>query len=330
MSSAPIADLSYRGYDGPLEPPINRWQHIAKMGFRRATSNRACWTMMFLSGFYFVIMIIFLVVTQQQAANMAPPVGAEMTMPNPFEQLMKRLVWKDQFLHGISTGQMFFMILVLIFGVGSIANDNRSNALLVYLSKPCTKLDYIVGKFMGIFLPLLMFMVIPTLVFYLYGIASFRDYGFFSDDPLLFPKAILALIIQAAFLTSLAVGISSVFNQGRLAGATFAGLYFITLFITNIMGGIHMMGRDENEMRPFMTLIKNLFYASIDGQNIGATKLILGTGGTPMFGMDVGRDASSVIVPRPDAIFIWGPMIVLSVLSLLLAWRRVRAVEVVG
>jgi len=44
------------------------------------------------------------------------------------------------------------LCIALVVGAGAIAADNRSNALMVYLSKPITKGDYLLGKWMGIFL----------------------------------------------------------------------------------------------------------------------------------------------------------------------------------
>ena len=135
---------------------------------------------------------------------------------------------------------MFFWMLAmaLMVGIGTIANDNRANALLVYLSKPCNKKDYLIGKWMGIFLMMMMGIFPAALFFFLYGTLSYRQFGFLSDDPWLLPKVMLIVPLVCAFHASLAVGISSLFNQGRLAGATYAGIYFITNFFTQVIVGI--------------------------------------------------------------------------------------------
>jgi ABC-2 type transport system permease protein len=331
MSTAPIADLTYRGYDGPLLPPTHRWWVIAWMLIRRNLKRGWMWVCVSLSAAYYLIMMAVITLTKQQADSMTPPIGmpSDMgAMPNPFNELMERVVWKDQFIHGLSFGQLWFLILVLTFGIGTIANDNKANALLVYLSKPCTKRDYILGKWMGIFTLLCGLMLIPSVIFYLYGAASFREYGFVSDDVWLFPKVVAAIGIQAAFLTSLAIGISSMFNQGRLAGATLAGLYFMSNFFTKVMEMMYRFGNDEADLKGVMPLVKNLYYASIDGLNIGITKLIFGSSGSVPFGQMMPRRAV-VTVPRPDWFVIVIPIVLLSALSLWIAWRRVRAVEVV-
>ena len=59
-NASPIADLSYRNYDGPLDSPEFRWWVIAKMGIRRAIKNRWYWVVMLLSGGYYAVMITIL------------------------------------------------------------------------------------------------------------------------------------------------------------------------------------------------------------------------------------------------------------------------------
>ena len=41
---------------------------------------------------------------------------------------------------------VFVFFITLYVGSGLIANDRRANALQIYLSKPLTRVDYVVGK----------------------------------------------------------------------------------------------------------------------------------------------------------------------------------------
>lgn len=311
----PIADLTYRNYDGPLDSPQMRWWVIARMSVRAAFKKKSFWVFTTLSGAYYFVMMIVLFFVEQMAPASA---GGG---PNPMTAFYDRLVWKDQFLHGISLGQIWFLVLALLVGAGSIANDNRANALLVYLSKPCEKLDYIIGKWVGIFLPLLLATALPTMFFYAYGAMSFREYGFLSSDPWLIVKLLFIIPLPAAFHASLVLGVSSMFNQGRLAGATYAGLYFVTNFFTQLMGVTWRMS--HGSVSP---VIKNLYYGSVDGMQIGLTKAILGTDGSPPFGAP-GRFSS---VPAPTVWLFALLYVVICAASIAFAWRRIRAVEIVG
>lgn len=326
--SGPIADLSYRNYDGPLGSPTMLWWVIAKQVMRSALKKKSLWALEVLAGFYYVIMIIVIFFTEQasQAAMEAVAQVGQKPPITPIQQLMDRLSWKDQFLHGVSYGQLFFLIIALMVGVGTIANDNRANALLVYLSKPCEKKDYLLGKWMGVFILMSAAIAIPSVFFMLYGSLSYREYGFLSEDPWMIPKVLMAIPIMAAFHASLSIGISSLFNQGRLAGATYAGLYFMSSLFTVMMGGVWAMSSGDTATRE---VVRYLFYCSIDGLQIGVTKAILGTSGSVPFGVAVGRGARDLIVPSPPLWFVLGAIAALSALGILLAVRKVRAVEVV-
>ena len=314
--ASPIADLTYRDYDGPLDSPRFRWWVIARMSIKAAFKKKSYWSFTVLSGGYYMVMMIVLFFVEQMATGGGAPGGA-----NPMRAFYDRIVWKDQFLHGISYGQIWFLVLTLLVGAGSIANDNRANALLVYLSKPCEKLDYIVGKWFGIFLPLLLATAIPTLFFFAYGAMSFREYGFLSSDPWLILKVLAIIPIPAALHASLMLAVSSMFNQGRLAGATYAGLYFVTNFFTVLMGVTWHMSRGA-----VPPVVKNLNYGSIEGIQIGLAKAVLGTDGSPPFGRMV-RFSS---VPTPTVwIFVLIFLAVCSA-SVWFAWTRIRAVEIIG
>lgn len=317
--SSPIADLSYRNYDGPLLPPANRWWAIARMSIQLTLKKRGFWVWSACVSLpYLFQMIVFYVMDAFGGASQA------MGQKNP---LLTQMVWKDRFLDGFSYGQLFYFIVALMIGAGTIANDNRANALLVYLSKPCTKLDYLMGKWLGMFIIFTAITVVPCVLFYGYCFMGYRDYGFFTEDPMLFFKMLAMCLIPGAVHASLSLGISSMFNQGRLAGAAYAGMYFIPLFITKVMQGTISMHHNQD----VPTIVYRLFYASVDGLQIGLAKIILGTDGSALF---VQKNGPGGILPSPPpAPPLWYALALVvlpCVLALFIAWRRVRAVEVVG
>ena len=129
--SNPIADLSYRNYDGPMTSPQARWWSIAKQSIQIGVKRKFFSTLAILSAaFYFILLIVFYFV------DLASPATAEIGAKNPVLLLVK---WNEQFLNAFSTSQIWLFLVALLLGAGTIANDNRANALLVYLSKPCTK-----------------------------------------------------------------------------------------------------------------------------------------------------------------------------------------------
>ncbi|MBV6458327.1 MAG: hypothetical protein HONBIEJF_01454 [Fimbriimonadaceae bacterium] len=316
-SHLPIADLSYRNYDGPLDSPTRRWWVIARASILQAVKKRPFWFFLaFAYSYYLVMGIVFFFL--DRVAQSSGPRGDQLT-----EQFFARIIWKDQFLHGIGTGQIWLMATALLLGAGAIANDNRANALLVYLSKPCTKLDYLIGKFVGIWVPMVAVIAFPGLVFYGYCIMSFRDYGFFTSDPWLLPKFLGIAVLNAFFQASVVLGVSSMFNQGRLAGAAYAGIYFLSNFFTSAM--IIAWANISIDGGKPPSIVGQLYYASIDGLNYGLAKAIIGTDGSPVFNA---QDRTPMI-PAPSLLPVLTIVLLISIVSLAIAWRRIRAVEVV-
>lgn len=332
-SNSPIADLSYRHYDGPLESPAGRWWSIAKMTMKMATKKRGFWGWSIASAWWYIILLAVFWFADNVLG------GAANSGSSIF---LKQIIWKDQFIHAFSFSQMLLMVVALLVGAGTIANDNRSNALLVYLSKPCSRFDYIFGKWLGVFILITCVSLVPMLTFYLYGYLSFQDYGFWSASPWLFIRLIFVAMVAGSLHASLSLGVSSLFNQGRLAGATYAGLYFLSYIFTGILAGFNTAAVFNGSKAPFV--IRQMFYCSIDGIQIGMAKLIVGTNGSPIFpGMNggVGRrngprmnpdrpiNFDDIIIGMPSASWIVPLFLFLVVSGFLLAWSRVKAVEVV-
>ncbi len=314
MATNPVADLTYRGYDGPMEPPSHRWRVIARTGILAAFRKKSYWVLTAFAGWYYLVLIVIMFFIEQVALSSGSDRAAK--------EFFDRIIWKDQFLHGFSFASLIWLILALILGAGAIANDNRGNALLVYLSKPCTKRDYLFGKWMGIFVPLLIAMIIPTAFFYAYGAMNFRDRGFLSDDPWLLLRIGFFLPVAAAFHASLVTGISSMFSQGRLAGATYAGLFFISNFFTQLM----VVAANSRGMGgPMQSFADKAYYFSIDGLLIGLCKVFLDSDGSPYFGIP-SRIPS---VPKPPALLMFVAILLVGVGLMAVAWKRIRAVEVV-
>jgi ABC-2 type transport system permease protein len=326
MASSPILDLTYRNYDGPLEPPVNRWWAIAKMSIRLSTKKKGFWIWASCTcAWYLILLAIFYFVDQSSQASTA------MGQQIPF---FKNIVWKDQFLNAFSVSQLYYFILALLLGAGTIANDNRANALLVYLSKPCSKLDYVIGKWLGIFVPMTLVCAVPTLVFYVYCLLSYRSYGFLTQDGWLIVRLLGMILIPGFFHASASLGISSLFNQGRLAGATYAAFYFFGWFFTKMMEvifvqtNVNSMSGNGNGASP---LVKGLYYCSVDGLQVGLAKIFLHTDGGALIPFQgAGGIQQLRVVPQPSALLFLPAYFGICALFVLLAWSRIRAVEVVG
>jgi ABC-2 type transport system permease protein len=311
-SAAPIADLSYRNYDGPLLTRKARWWIVALNTLRLAKQKKGFWISAAISVLPYLIIVLQLYLQSRTQT----PGGI-----NPFENSSPGQRFASNFFQAYSFQGFFLFIIALMVGSGSIALDNRSNALLVYLSKPITKGDYLIGKWMGVFLALFAVSLVPSLILYVYCLLSYYGEGFLKNEPWLWLRIIGACAIPAAVHSSLILGFSAWSKTPRMAGAVYAGVFFIGQFIAATTWLIVTRGNMARGV-----LIQHL---SIDGVIKGL--------GQNAFGVDLRMptwnnakqqmEALSIPPPSLQALLLLGGGLCL--LGIVAARMRIRAVEVV-
>jgi len=115
-----------------------------------------------------------------------------------------------------------------------IARDRASNALTIYLSRPLTTVDYLLGK-LGIILGILLLMWTgPLLLGWLLSMAFAPDGDFFvySFSPLL--RALLFNFIGLVTLAAVALGVSSLGKNSRTIVPLWIGVWIIAGVVASI------------------------------------------------------------------------------------------------
>jgi len=75
--------------------------------------------------------------------------------------------------------------------------------------------------------------------------------------------------------------------------------------------------------------VKNLYYCSFDGIQIALAKIILHTDGGQLI-PGAGNGLARMAVPAASALIFVPAFFLICAFSMLVAWSRIRAVEVVG
>ena len=123
--------------------------------------------------------------------------------------------------------QILLMVFITVFGAsGLIANDLRTGAILVYLSRPLTQRDYILGK-LGVPMALnLALTLLPALTLYAAGLLLAPD-QYLKWSLIWIAPAIVAHSLAASLVLSLlTLALSSLSKSARVAGLAFAGVFF--------------------------------------------------------------------------------------------------------
>lgn len=322
-----IEDRSYRGYDGELKARSARWWIVALATIRGNIRKPGFWILAGLITLVYVINGAIFYFTKDLTARVGMPLGGEDA--NLYTQTLDVC---------LNWSLLSLFLLALVVGAGGIAADNRANALLVYLSKPLTKTDYLFGKWAGVFLMLAFVSWTPAFLLYLFFLAAYTDDGFLRQNALLILRMTAATLLPAALHASLITGFSAWSRSPRLAGATYAGLYFVLGTLVTITGGILLRnairhhGGEEARMRA-----ETVMSLSVQGvvQGVGQHLYDVNPGRpggifSPMRRRGGGNGGGRFVLRRPPL----APLLlaggVLIVLPLLAARAKVRAVEVVS
>lgn len=130
------------------------------------------------------------------------------------------------------------LLLTTFGGAGLVANDLRTGAILVYLSRPLTRRDYIVGKLCVLMALNLAVTLLPGLL--LYGIACALAPAQFVTLELawLGPAIALHALVLSLSLSLPMLAVSASSKSGRVAGLAFFGLMVGLEIVQGIVGVI--------------------------------------------------------------------------------------------
>jgi ABC-2 type transport system permease protein len=279
----PIYDQGYRRYEarGPLHQ-VRFWP-ITREALRMILAKRAFLGLLAVSFLPFIVRVIQIyVVTRFPEAGRILPIDGRL-----FGEFLNQ--------------QIGFTILLSIFGAsGLVANDLRTGAILVYLSRPLTRRDYVAGKLLVPLLLNLSVTLLPGLVLYVAGLALAPEQYLKWELWWIAPAVVAQAVTVSLVVSLLILAVSSLSRSARVAGLGFAGLFFgLEMVRLVLQNGFH---RQEAVLLSLQADLKAL--------------------GVALFG----------VVDRELAIA-WGwPLLVLVAVSLacLAVLRsRVRAVEIV-
>lgn len=213
----PIYDQSYRPYRGSLAPHTWRWWTITKAGLTHHLSRKLFMIFLFIGFIPAIARGVFIWIAHQ--TNAVAPTAIDSVFFRNFLQF-----------------QGPFLMLVCIWpGAMLIARDLKTNAIQLYLSKPLTRVDYVLGKFGIVAGIAALLLPAPALLLFLMEIGLSTDLNFIRSYVWL-PLAILgysAVVITGAGLLSLAI--SAMTRSGRYAGLLFFAIVFFTELASDIL-----------------------------------------------------------------------------------------------
>ncbi len=203
----PIHDQSYRRYGGERRPVQSAWTVIARAGLMTFISRRAFLGLLIVSWIPFVVR------------------ASQLFLASNFSQAATFLAPSTQTFRDFLGQQAIFVFLITVYvGSGLIANDRRANALQLYLSKPVTRAEYILGKMTVLATFLMAVTWLPAILLLLLQIAFSGNFTFLKANSSLVASITLYCLLVVIVITFGMTALSSLSRSSRFVGILFAGL----------------------------------------------------------------------------------------------------------
>ncbi|MCP4155074.1 MAG: hypothetical protein GY757_45540 [bacterium] len=254
----PIREKGYYNWEGELTPHPIKWLPIFFTGIKKVYKKRFSKMMFLPAVLFFLVTLAGIFIYSRPELNMATKLA--------------ELIGSDANLfryYYANWGSLFMMLILAIFsGADLIAGDIKFKSFTLYLARPISRFDYIVGKSSIILFYLLLFSLAPGLLLLFFKILFT---GSISITPQLFLAALLYPIIIALFMTSMTIMFSTLSSNTKLVQIMVFMFYFMTDLAAVIFKNIfrHSLFGSDNPI--------NLISIRSNGMHFGA--FLFGTEG---------------------------------------------------
>jgi ABC-2 type transport system permease protein len=216
----PIHDQGYRHYVGQRAPHGRAWWVIARAHILTLVQYRWFQLLLLASSVPFLIRAgqIYFATTNPQVAQLLA------TTPDTFRDFLSQ--------------QRFFVFLIIIMHSGLIAEDRRTNALQLYLSKPLTRVEYVLGKLLSPLLYVLAITLLPAILLLFLQIVFSGSLTFLRQNLFLLPAITLLSLMQALLAAFAILALSSLSKSRRFVAIMYAAIIFFTAAMYQVLRGI--------------------------------------------------------------------------------------------
>jgi ABC-2 type transport system permease protein len=216
----PIHDQGYRRYGGHKARTGSGWTVIVRAGVRTFISKRAFLGLLLISWFPFFVRAVQF----YAASNLTNIPQASLLAPSA-----------DTFRQFLEQQQTFVFFVTVYVGAGLIANDRRANALQIYLSKPLTRAEYVLGKLAILMVFLALVTWLPAIVLLIVQITFAGNFTFFRNNVFLFPAITLFAFIEVLLASATMLALSSLSKSSRYVAILYAAVIFFTQAVYGVL-----------------------------------------------------------------------------------------------
>jgi ABC-2 type transport system permease protein len=207
---------AYRGYAGPLTPGWSRFLILPRYAFEEMRRSR------FFTMFYLVSMLaplifaLIIYLNHNLSALKLVNMGGDGLITVNARFFMNLLGWQS----------MMAFFLAAFVGPGQVSPDLANNALPLYLARPFSRAEYVLGKLSVLLILMSIMTWIPGLLLFLLQ-ASQEGGGWFGQNLRIAAAIFLGAWIWILLISLLALALSAWVKWKPMAGGLLFGVFFV-------------------------------------------------------------------------------------------------------
>ena len=301
-----VYEHTYKPYLGKLTPEWSRFLVIPRHAFRDVFKSK-------LFTAFFVVCFIPLLV-EAILIYLGHNVNALAIMKINVRELIP--IDASFFQTFVNLQASFAFFVALLVGPPLVARDLRNNALPLYLCRPFSRTEYVLGKMSVLFILLSAITWVPQLLLFFFQ-SYLEGASWFVENLSLASAIVISSIVWILLLALLSQAISALVKWRVIASAALLGIFFIPSVFGEVVNNL------------FLTRWGNIISLGALMKNV--TSGLFGTfvqasGHMTDFDGRVGRE---IILNEPPLWASWFALFVICAICLALLSRKVKAYEVV-
>jgi ABC-2 type transport system permease protein len=302
-----VYEQTYKRYVGPLTPEWSRFLIIPRHAYRGVFKSK-------LFTAFFVICFVPLLV-EAILIYLHHNVNALGIMRLDLQELVPIDASFFQTFVNLQGGFAFFVALLV--GPPLVSQDLRNNALPLYLCRPLSRTEYVLGKMSVLLILLSLITWIPQLILFLFQ-SYLEGFAWFRANLWLVSAIFIGSAVWILLLALISQTVSALVKWRVVASGAILGLFFIPSVFGEFINVVFMTR--WGSIVSLGALMRNIS-AGLFGtfvQSSGTIRL-----------EDFDGTVREIVLSEPPLWLCWGMLCLICIICLALLSRRVKAYEVV-
>jgi ABC-2 type transport system permease protein len=302
-----VYEQTYKRYTGRLTPEWSRFLIIPRHAYRGIFKSK-------LFTAFFVVCFVPLLVEA-----ILIYLHHNLTALGAMQVQLRELVPIDasffETFVGIQFGFSFF--LCVLIGPPQVSRDLRNNALPLYLCRPFSRTEYVLGKMSVLMILLSLVTWVPQLLLFLFQ-AYLQGFTWFKDNLRIGVAIVVSALVWILLLSLLSQAISALVKWRVVASGAIIGVFFLPW----------AFGEFINQL--FMT--RNASLISLMAVIMDVTEGLFGTlniASETRSYRDFEGNMQHIVLLEPPLILCWAVIFLACIVCLAILSRKVKAYEVV-